>query len=231
MSSTLGRVLSVNVACAPSPTGEKESGLTGFGKVPADGPVHVRAPGPKGTGGSGLVGDTVQDLRHHGGDDQAVYAYAREDLDWWERELGRTLPAGAFGENLTTAAVDVTGARIGERWRVGDETLLEVACPRVPCTVFAERMGEPRWIKRFTQHGVSGAYLRVIVPGAVRGGDAITLVSRPGPDVTVGLYFRALTTEAHRLPELMAAWDDLPRETRERLARRAAVPATAADLA
>jgi len=112
MSLTLGRVLSVNVAAAPSPTGQKESGLTGFGKAPTDAPIPVRAPGPKGAGGSGLVGDTVHDLRHHGGDDQAVYAYAREDLDWWERDLGRTLPAGSFGENLTTHGLDLTGARL-----------------------------------------------------------------------------------------------------------------------
>jgi MOSC domain-containing protein YiiM len=228
MSSSLGRVLSVNVASAPSPTGEKESGLTGFGKVPVDVPVQVRAPGPKGVGGSGLVGDTVQDLRHHGGDHQAVYAYAREDLDWWERELGRALPGGAFGENLTTCGVEVTGARVGERWRVGGRAVLEVACPRVPCTVFAERMGEPQWIKRFTGRRACGAYLRVLVPGAVRGGDPVTLVSRPGHDVTVGLCFRALTTEPHLLPQLAAAWDALPQQTRERIARRTGVPAGSA---
>ena len=225
MSLTPGRVLSVNVAAAPSPTGQKESGLTGFGKAPTDAPIAVRAPGPKGTGGSGMIGDTVHDLRHHGGDDQAVYAYAREDLDWWEHDLGRTLPAGSFGENLTTHGLDLTGALVGERWRIGEQAVLEVACPRIPCTVFAERMGVPRWIKRFTRRGVSGAYLRVVEPGSVRAGDPVEVLSRPEHTVTLGMYFRALTTEPALLPGLMAAGDALPLETRASIARRtAAVP-------
>lgn len=95
-------------------------GITGISKQPVDGPVAVRAPGPKTTGlHSGLVGDQIFDIEHHGGADQAVYAYAREDYDWWEDQLGRTLPGGIFGESLTTAGVDVNGAVIGETWRIG----------------------------------------------------------------------------------------------------------------
>src|SRR3954464_5552725 len=104
-------VQSVNVGVARTkPHGP--AGVTGIDKRPVSHPVEVRAPGPKGTGGSGLVGDEVCDLRHHGGDEQAVYAYAREDLDGWATALGRALTSGMFGENLTTAGLDVTGARI-----------------------------------------------------------------------------------------------------------------------
>ena len=46
-----------------------------------------------------------------------------------------------FGENLTTSGLDVDGA-VGERWQVGDEVVLEVAGPRIPCSTFAARMGE-----------------------------------------------------------------------------------------
>ena len=119
--------------------------MTGIDKRPADGPVRVTAPGPKGTGGSGLAGDAVCDLRHHGGDDQAVYAYAREDLDDWERELGRTLANGAFGENLTTAGLDVSAAR-GSASAGGSapELVLEVTSGRIPCRTFQGRLGEKR---------------------------------------------------------------------------------------
>ena len=79
----------------------------------------VCAPGAQGSGTSGLAGNVICDTRHHGGDDQAVYAYAREDLDWWQDELGEPLRPGMFGDNLTTTGLDVSGARIGERWRVG----------------------------------------------------------------------------------------------------------------
>ena len=221
MGSLIGEVLSVNLAADPRPTGAKET-PTGIYKTPVSGPVHVSAPGPKGVGGSGLTGDQVCDRKNHGGDDQAVYAYAREDLDWWERELGRELPGGLFGENLTTRGLDLTGALVGERWRIGERLLLEAACPRIPCTVFAEKLGEPRWIRRFTERGATGAYLRVLEPGPVRSGDQVTVVHRPEHRVTLGLYFRALTTESERLPDLLEAGDALPVETRELVARRTA---------
>jgi MOSC domain-containing protein YiiM len=184
-------------------------GATGIDKKPADGAVRVMDPGPKGEGASGVAGDTVCDLRHHGGTDQAVYAFAREDLDFWERELGRPLANGAFGENLTTSGLDVSGARIGERWRIGGELVLEVTSGRVPCRTFASWLGEKGWVKRFTQQGVPGAYLRVIEPGEIRAGDAIEIVHRPDHEVTVELSFRADTTERTLLPQVLAAGDAL----------------------
>jgi hypothetical protein len=43
------------------------------------------------------MGDTVLDRKYHGGRDQALYAYAAEDLAAWARELGRELHPGQFG--------------------------------------------------------------------------------------------------------------------------------------
>ncbi len=192
---------------------DQPEGLTGIDKQPVTGPVRVAAPGPKGTGASGVAGDTVCDLRHHGGDDQAVYVVAREDLDDWERELGRTLPSGSFGENLTTQGLDVSGARIGERWRVGSALVLEVTSGRIPCRTFQEHLGERGWVKRFTRKGAPGAYLRVVVPGEIRSGDPIEIVHRPDHDITVALQFRASTTERHLLPRLLAAGDALHPES------------------
>lgn len=187
--------------------------MTGIDKRPVDGPVRVTAPGLKGTGGSGLAGDTVCHLRHHGGDDQAVYAVAREDLDDWERELGRTLPNGGFGENLTTLGLDVSGALIGERWRMGSGLVLEVTCGRIPCRTFQEHLGEKGWVRRFTHRGAPGAYLRVIEPGEIRSGDPVEIVHRPGHDVTVAVQFRASTTERTLLPRLLAAGEALHPES------------------
>ena len=132
-----GRVLSVNLArVRPNPYQRGEA-TTGIDKAPTPEPVLVRAPGTMRDGlGSGLVGDMVGDRLNHGGDAQAVYAYAREDLDQWESVLGRTLACGVFGENLTTTGVDVNGAVIGERWRIGDELELAVTVPRIPCGTF-----------------------------------------------------------------------------------------------
>ncbi|MBI0300984.1 MOSC domain-containing protein [Streptomyces sp. PRKS01-29] len=208
-------VLTVNVGRAMPSTHTDWSGGTGIDKRPVDRPVRVAAPGPKGRGGSGLAGDTVCDTRHHGGDDQAVYAYAREDLDVWERELGRELANGVFGENLTTSGLDVSGALIGERWRVGSALLLEVTSPRIPCRTFAGWLGERGWVKRFTQAAVPGAYLRVLEPGEIRSGDPVEIVHRPDHEVTVAFLFRAETTERELLPRVLAAGEALHPEARE----------------
>jgi MOSC domain-containing protein YiiM len=158
----------------------------------------------------GLRGDEIRDTRHHGGRDKAVYAYAREDLDWWAAELGRDLSDGTFGENLTTTGVDVTGAVIGEHWQLGDDGLvLEVTYPRIPCKTFQGFMGERRWVRRFYAHGAPGAYLRVVIPGTVGAGDAIRVVHRPDHGVTIGEVFDLTTASTDRLRLLVKEADDL----------------------
>jgi MOSC domain-containing protein YiiM len=205
---------SVNVGVAKH-TGVK-SGISGIDKHPQPDAVRIEAAG---WGASGLAGDAICDKPNHGGPDQAVYAYAREDLEVWAAELGRPIRAGLFGENLTTVGVDVTGAVIGERWRVGDELVLQVTGPRIPCVTFEEQMGEPRWVKRFTRTAVPGAYLRVLVPGAARAGDPVTVLDRPDSPATIGVSFRALTLEPDLLAVLVDAPDLVP-EMRERARRR-----------
>ena len=211
------RLLSVNVG-RPRPNPWKGLSATGIDKQPVNGPVAVNAPGPKGTGIVGLAGDRVYDVKHHGGSDHAVYAYAREDLDRWEAELGRPLENGVFGENLTTAGLDVNGALIGERWRIGPDVVLEVSSPRIPCATFQGWLEREDWIKRFTRAALPGAFLRVIEPGDIRAAAPVEIVHRPAHDVTVALAFRAMTREPELLPRLLVA-DALPEETRE-LARR-----------
>jgi MOSC domain-containing protein YiiM len=217
----MANVLTVNVA-HPHPNSDKGQLLTGIDKRPTNDHIAVRAPGPmQGGAGSGLVGDFIGDGQFHGGDDQAVYAYAREDLDIWQRDLERDLSNGMFGENLTTQGLDLTGARIGERWRVGSDGLvLEVSRPRIPCRTFAVWLAIRGWVKTFTKAATPGAYLRVIAPGTVRGGDSIVVVDRPDHDVTVGLAFRALTLESELLPRLLVA-DALPDDIKELARRRA----------
>ena len=214
------RVISVNVG-KPRRNFWKPITLTGIDKRPVSGPVMVTAPGPKGAGAVGLAGDRVYDVAHHGGSDQAVYAYAREDLDAWQAEIARPLGNGVFGENLTTEGLDVNGALIGERWRVGASVLLEVSCPRIPCGTFQGWLAEEGWIKRFTVAATPGAYLRVIEPGEVCAGDPVAIEHRPGHDVTVALVFRAMTLEPDLLPRLLVA-EALPLEGKELARKRSA---------
>jgi MOSC domain-containing protein YiiM len=216
-------LLSVNLAKPHhAPYTDAPGHLTGIDKRSAAGPVEVAAPGPKGVGGSAFARDTIGDMRHHGGDDQAVYAFAREDLDAWEHELGRRLDNGAFGENLTTRGLDVNGALIGERWLIGSRVVLEVTSGRIPCRTFAGWLGERGWVKRFTDRAAPGAYLRVIEPGGVSRGDEIHVVHRPDHEVTVSFLFRALTGHPELLPRVLAAGDALHPEARDKAVRRTA---------
>jgi MOSC domain-containing protein YiiM len=211
----VGFIDSVNLG-RPRPNPYKEARSTGIGKAPVSRPVQVRAPGAKITGlGSGLVGDFIGDGAHHGGDSQAVYAFQREDLDRWQERLNRELPNGFFGENLTTRGIEVSDARVGERWQVGAELVLQVTTPRIPCSTFRGQVGEQGWLKTFTAEARPGAYLSVVRPGMVQSGDPIEVIHRPAHDVTISLVFRATTTDRHLLPSLLAAGDDLDPEVRE----------------
>ena len=213
-------MLSVNVgSLRPNPDPRRRP--TGILKTPQHGPIEVRAPGGRRSGlGSGLVGDHIGDPQHHGGDGQAVYAVAREELDDWGMRLDRLLPNGAFGENLTTSRLEVSDALIGERWRIGPDVVLQVTGPRLPCRTFRAHIGEKGWLKTFTREARSGAYLSVVSPGSIRAGDEVTVVHRPDHGVTARLAFRALTLEPALLPSLLHAGDDLPAEIRDVAARR-----------
>ena len=187
-----------------------EIGRTAIEKHPVAGPVTART--------LGLQGDQVGDTVHHGGVDQAVYAFAREDLDWWAGQLGAPLADGMFGENLTTEGIDVNEAMIGERWRTGT-ALLEVASVRIPCNDFKGWMGESGldntgWVKRFAAAGRPGPYLRVVEEGILQAGDAVVVEHRPGHGVTVSTMFRALTTDRSLLPLLLQV-DGLVAEARQ----------------
>ena len=201
------RIAAVNVVHARVPDLRGDLDETAIDKRPTGQRVAVTAPSD---GGVGLAGDQVVDIRHHGGRDQAVYAYAVEDRDWWAAELGRDLGPGSFGQNLDTEGVDVTGAVIGERWQIGtDGVVLEVSSPRIPCRTFQGFMDEPHWIKRFTEHGAPGAYLRVVAEGTVGAGDTVTVLDRPDHGVTIGDVFRVRDTGADRLRRMLDQQHDL----------------------
>lgn len=188
-------VISVNVGRAVDAEWAGKLKRTAIDKKSVTHRVEVRP--------NGLAGDERADQPNHGSPSHAVYAYAREDYDWWEHELGRELPAGRFGENLTTSGVDVCGAMLGERWRVGS-ALLEVTGPRVPCVVFRNWMDEPGWVKRFTDVGRTGAYLSVVETGELGVGDEVELVHRPDDSVTLLESFRAWHGDKDAMRRILA---------------------------
>ena len=207
------RVLTVNVVEELIP-GPKETGLTAIDKRPQGRRMEV--------GELGLVGDSVCDIKNHGGPDQALYSYAQEDADWWAGQLEREIPSGLFGENLRTEGLDITNALIGEVWRLGDEVEVMVRAPRIPCITFQHRMEIPGWVKRFHQEGRPGAYLKVLKTGSIGADDTIAIVSRPDHEGTVGVMFEA--QDSAKMQRMLDSDVDLVDELRavaQRIAARA----------
>ena len=188
------RVLSVNVGRARTVPGGRRHVRSAIWKSPVEGRVAVR--------GVNVDGDDQADRRVHGGPDKAVYAYAVEETRRFEAELGRELGPAPFGENLTTEGLDVSGARVGDRWAIGT-TVLEVVQPRLPCAKLAFKIGDRTFLRRFAQAGRPGAYLRIVQEGELAAGDDVEIVHRAGHDVSVRFMVHALLVDHTMLPEVL----------------------------
>ena len=209
-----GRVLSVNVGRPREIEWLGRVEETAIWKTPVEGRVPVR--------GVNVEGDEQASLEFHGGPHKAVYAYAREDVAWWEKELGRDLEDGTFGENLTVEGLDLTGAVVGERWDVGS-VVLEVAQPRIPCWKLGARLGDPAIPVHFAAAGRPGAYLRIVDEGELGAGDEILVRDRPGHGLTVGDVARIFHQERGRATALLTA-PELAPEWREWALKRTGDP-------
>lgn len=211
-----GRLVSVNSGELCEVQWQGRTFTTGIFKTPVDGRRRVA--------GVQLDGDRQGAPDVHGGPTKSLYAYAREDYDWWSGQLGLTLEPGRFGENLTTTGLDLTGAVIGERWQVGS-AVLRVTEPRIPCHRLGMRMGDPRFPSAFARAARPGAYLAIDTDGEIGAGDPVTTMARPKHGVTIGDVERAYHADADRLvdlldvAELSTAWREF---ARTKLAARAA---------
>jgi len=153
---------------------------TGIYKTPVPGSVQVTA--------LGIAGDTIVDTTVHGGLDQAIYLYHKEDYDWWSRELGKDIPYGMFGENLTLAGLDDIAWVIGDRLKIND-VILEITAPRTPCFKLGVRMNDSAFVKRFAEAVRPGAYARVLREGNIKAGDQVGIEKTTMPYATVKEVF------------------------------------------
>lgn len=152
-------LLSVNVG-QPSQIGERAGApvISAIRKAPvATDTINILA--------ETLEGDRVADLTVHGGVSKAIYAYPKDNWDWWTNEVGLSCRAGAFGENLTLEGATEHDIQVGDRFSWG-EAVLEVSQPRAPCYKFQIYTGKADAAARMTVSGRCGWYYRVVTPGA-----------------------------------------------------------------
>jgi MOSC domain-containing protein YiiM len=195
MVSTGAIVLSVNVGRAREFEYDDRPVKSAIWKSAVTGRIAVR--------GVNLDGDEQADRVAHGGPDKALYAYAIEDLRWWEEEIGQPLTYGHFGENLTTEGIEVNEALVGDRWQIGS-TVLEVSEPRVPCWRLGVRMNDKMFPRRFTEALRPGSYLRIVVEGDVGAGDEIRVIERPNHTMTIRDVFRIYTRDRGEVKKLLS---------------------------
>jgi len=154
---------------------------TGIFKFPTDKPVQVKK--------LGMEGDVIISKKHHGGPDQAVYIYGMADYAWWEKEIGKALPPGTFGENLNISELESAQFNIGDYLHISDVTL-QVTAPRIPCGTFAARMEDPQWVKKFRHAERPGLYCRVLKEGLVKAGDPVFIKKYSEETISILQVFR-----------------------------------------
>jgi MOSC domain-containing protein YiiM len=174
------RLVSINVGRSETLSQGDRRATTGICKYPREGPVNVTY--------GGIAGDAIVDSQHHGGADQALYAYSADDYDWWAQTTGRDFFPGLFGENLTIRDMP-SDMRIGDRLLIG-AVVLEATAPRIPCGTFSMRMEDSGWGIAFRDAERPGIYFRVLNEGEIEVGDAVTYLENAETDVTAVELFR-----------------------------------------
>lgn len=181
---------------------------SGIFKQPVAGPVRLTR--------TGFEGDVQADPVHHGGPDKAVLAYSADHFVAWRTELQRPeLGPGGFGENLSVVGLAEPDVCIGDVWKIGNETVVEVSQPRQPCWKLARRWRLKQLPLLVQDTGRTGWYLRVLQEGVVEAGMEWSLLRRPAPDWSVARANRILHVDRQdragaaglaALPALAASW-------------------------
>jgi MOSC domain-containing protein YiiM len=171
------QLVSVNVGLPRTIRVADRKIYTGIYKSEVKGPVAVRR--------LNLEGDRQADLRVHGGERKAVYAYPVEHYPFWGSVYPELeLPWGSFGENLTTSGMTESTVSIGDQFRIGS-AVLQVTQPRMPCFKLATKFDDDDIIETFTASGRSGFYFSVVQEGEIKAGDAIELIKHDPDALTV----------------------------------------------
>lgn len=175
------KLISINAGKQQTQINKGRTEITGIYKTALQGPVQITS--------LGIANDFIGSPKHHGGPDQALYIYGEADYQWWASETGKEMHPGLFGDNLTISELQSAGFNIGDYLHIGEVTL-QVTSPRIPCSTFATRMGDPQWVKKFRAAERPGLYVRVIREGMLTSKEEIRVEKYTGETISLIQMFR-----------------------------------------
>jgi MOSC domain-containing protein YiiM len=188
-----GKLISLNVGMPSLMCYNQKEVATGIFKMPIYEPIYLHW--------EHFEGDGQADLKHHGGKDKAVCVYGYEHYPFWEQELGRTLPLGAFGENLTVCGLLESEVCIGDSFQIGN-AIVQVSQPRQPCFKLAARYQSPRMPTKVQETGFTGFYFRVLQPGKVHFDDKLIRIHQHSEAITVAFANRVMHHDKNQLQDI-----------------------------
>jgi MOSC domain-containing protein YiiM len=177
------KIISVNLSAPLEVVHKKKTIRTGIFKKAVAGPVYAAK--------YNLAGDGQADLKNHGGEYKAVYAYSYDHYAYWsERLKRRDFEYGQFGENLTVSGLDETQLCIGDQLQAG-QVIMTITQPRVPCFKLSIKFADPHMPRKFMASAMTGCYLRVLQEGYLQAGDELCLIKAADQRITVKQLFSA----------------------------------------
>ena len=171
------KVVSVNIGDKKNINYKGKIVETGIFKKPVNHSIFL--------GEENVKNDAVIDRKHHGGIDQAVYAYSENHYAYW-KELYPNLAwnFGMFGENLTVSNLEETKIQVGNTYKLG-QTILEVTKSRTPCMKLGLVFGTQKILKQFWNSTKSGIYFKVLQTGNVTVNDELILIAQSKNSPTI----------------------------------------------
>ena len=136
-----------------------------------------------------VVGDKVIDRKHHGGIQQAAYAFGLNHYTYFEAKYPNLeWHNGMFGENITVDEMDEREIHQGDQFSVGS-AIVEVTIPRYPCATLGARFQDMSVVKAFWATDHPGVYFKIVKTGRVQSGDTFTRIKHCPENPTISEQF------------------------------------------
>lgn len=177
------KIISLNIGEKKTIQWRKKTVETGIFKYPVEHPIFLDIENVK--------NDTIVDRKHHGGIEQAVYAYGENHYQYFkEYHPNLDWQYGMFGENITISHLEETEIRIGEIYQLG-EAKIQVTKSRQPCYKLGIRFNNQTIVRQFWNSTKCGVYFKVIKKGNVTVNDELILLETAIENPTIAEVYHS----------------------------------------